>query len=68
MSETTRVRHESFLSDKEKLAVFAEELMKAKNDLMPDLIYGSPAYPILDECEHQIEKAIKTLTKKAKEL
>jgi len=63
-----KARQEALKPDKEKLAVFADKLMKAKNDLMPELVYGSPAYPILDECEHQIEKAIKTLTKKAKEL
>ena len=47
--------------DKEKLFVFADALMKFKNDLIPEFKYGSSAYPILAKCEMAIEKAIKIL-------
>ena len=63
-----KIRQAALKPDKEKLMAFAEALLKAKNDLVPALKFGSPAYPILAECEINIDKAVKTLVEKTKEL
>ncbi|MFH2034274.1 MAG: hypothetical protein ABIJ26_06185 [Candidatus Margulisiibacteriota bacterium] len=63
-----KIRQADLLPDKQKLLTFAEGLLKSKNDLIPDLKFGSSAYPILAECELQIDKAVKTLVEKTKEL
>jgi len=63
-----KIRQADLLPDKQKLLTFAEALLNAKNDLIPDLKFGSPAYPILAECELQIDKAVGTLAEKIKEL
>ena len=63
-----KIRQADLLPDKQKLLTFAEALLNAKNDLIPDLKFGSPAYPILAECELQIDKAVGTLVEKIKEL
>ncbi len=56
-------------TDKEKLLVFADKLMKAKNDLIPDFFkWGSPGYPLVAECEMSVDKAIKKLIKRTEEL
>jgi DNA repair exonuclease SbcCD ATPase subunit len=50
--------------DKERLLAFAEKLIQAKNDLVPEFKFGSPAYPILSACEIKVDKAIKELIEK----
>ena len=59
---------EALKPEKEKLLSFADALMKAKNGLIPELKYQSPAYPILAECEHRIENAIEHLIARTEEL
>ena len=54
--------------DKEKLIAFANAIFKFKNDSIPDLTFGSPAYSILAKADMAIDKIVKTLIKEAKEL
>ena len=58
------LRLEALKPDRTKLLTFAENLMESKNGLIPELTFGSPAYPILLECEFAVETAIKELVKK----
>ena len=54
--------------EKEKLIAFGNAIFKFKNDSIPTLPFGSPAYPILAKAEMAIDKIVKTLIKEAKEL
>ena len=68
--ETERLekeRLEALRPDKKKLLDFAAALMKAKNDLIPELTFGSPLYPLLRDCEVAIDRTIKILIKRVKE-
>ena len=51
------------MTEREEILEFVDKVWKLKNDLMPDLNYGSPLYPVLSEYELAIDKA----TKKIKE-
>ena len=52
---------EEEITDKEKIISFANALMDAKNDTIPDLVYGSNLYPILSQFEMKIDRAFKEL-------
>ena len=61
-------RQEALRPEKEKLIAFANAIFKFKNDSIPSLAFGSPAYPILAKADMAIDKVVKTLLKEAKEL
>lgn len=63
-----KARQEELMPEKEKLLTFAQKLMKSKNDLIPELKFGSPVYQILADCEMAVDKVIKTLIKKTEDL